>query len=126
MNKIKCEIFKQDSQDGMSFIQLDCGSERLGVMSLDEGWKVGEIVWANFKESDVMIALDSRISARNKFYSPILSIVHNSILARVVFGFQSYQISSLISYEATKELGLKEGMECFWFVKSNEILLLRG
>lgn len=125
MNKLHCQITKIDSQDGLCFIHLDCEGKTLGVMGLDDGFCVGQSVWANFKESDVMIALNSCISARNKFLSTILCIEHNLILARLTLGFHSHKIFSLISYEALKELQLKAGMECFWFVKSNDILLLR-
>lgn len=125
MNKLLCQIYDIQTQDGIHFIKLGCGDEKLGVMGLAEDFRVGDDVWAHFKESDVMIALDSKISARNKFFSSIVSITHNSILARVVFDFHHSLISSLISYEAVLELGLKEGMKCYWFVKSSEILLLR-
>lgn len=126
MNKLECKIVDIQTQDGIDFVKLECGANRLGVMGLAQKLKIGQRVYAIFKESDVMIALTPNISARNKFSSPILSITHNSILARVVLDFSPYQISSLISYEAVIELGLKEEMECFWFVKSSEILLLDG
>ncbi|WP_027327643.1 hypothetical protein [Helicobacter pametensis] len=126
MNRLECLVLEVKTQDGICFVKLDCCSQILGVLSLEDDLREGEKVWANFKESDVMVALDSKISARNKFYSPIVSIEHNLILSRITFDFCGYKISSLISYEASLELGLQEGMECFWFVKSNEILLLRN
>lgn len=125
MNQLIGEIVSLKEAEGIAFVKVQGEEFALGVMMLKGGLKVGERVKASFKESDVMIASkDSpNISARNKFLSPICSITHNGVLARVIFDFCGCEINSLISYEALLELGAKEGGEFFWFVKSNEIIL---
>lgn len=125
MNQLLGEIVSIKEAEGIAFVRVQGEGFALGVMTLKGGLKVGDRVRASFKESDVMIACkDSpNISARNKFLSPIHSITHNGVLARVKFDFFGCEISSLISYEALLELGVKEGGEFFWFVKSNEIIL---
>lgn len=125
MNQLIGEIIQIKEAEGIAFIKVQGEGFALGVMTLKGGLKVGESVRASFKESDVMIASkDSlNISARNKFLSCVLSIADNGVLARVEFEFNATAIASLISYEALKELEIKEGEEFFWFVKSNEIIL---
>ncbi len=123
MNELECEVIGIQKEDQLCLIKLRHQGGIFGVMSLGDGFEPLQKVRIHFKESDVMLARTSQISARNKFLSPILSITHNSIMARVVLGFLNEKIYSLVSLEAIRELGLEEGMECFWFVKSNEIIL---
>lgn len=125
MNQLLGEIISIKEAEGIAFVRVQGEGFALGVMTLKGGLKVGDRVRASFKESDVMIACkDSpNISARNKFLSSIHSITHNGVLVRVVFNFCCCEISSLISYEALRELEIKENEEFFWFVKSNEIIL---
>lgn len=127
MNQLIGEIVAIKEAEGIAFVRVQGEGFVLGVMTLRGGLEVGERVRASFKESDVMIAgrESGKISARNKFLSPIHSITHNEVLARVKFGFCGSEISSLISYEACRELEVVEGEEFFWFVKSSEIILER-
>lgn len=127
MNQLIGEIVAIKEAEGIAFIRVQGEGFVLGVMTLRGGLGVGERVRASFKESDVMVAhkQSEKISARNKFLSPIHSITHNEVLARVKFEFCGGEISSLISYEACKELEIEVGDEFFWFVKSNEIILER-
>lgn len=125
MNQLIGEIASIKEAEGIAFIKVQAEGFSLGVMALKSGLCEGEKVRASFKESDVMIANKNsgNLSARNKFLSPILSLSHNGVLARVKFDFFGNEIYSLISYEAIEELEIKEGEEFFWFVKSNEIIL---
>lgn len=127
MNELVGEIVAIKESEGIAFIKVQGEGFVLGVMTLRGGLEVGERVRASFKDSDVMVAhkQSGKISARNKFLSPILSISHNEVLARVKFGFYGREIYSLISYEACKELEIGVGEEFFWFVKSSEIILER-
>lgn len=127
MNELEGEIVAIKESEGIAFIKVQGEGFVLGVMTLRGGLRVGERVRASFKDSDVMVAhkQSGKISARNKFLSPILSISHNEVLARVKFRFCGREIHSLISYEACKELEIGVGEEFFWFVKSSEIILER-
>lgn len=127
MNDLVGEIVAIKESEGIAFIKVQGEGFVLGVMTLRGGLEVGERVRASFKDSDVMVAhkQSGKISARNKFLSPILSISRNEVLARVKFGFCGSEIHSLISYEACKELEIGVGEEFFWFVKSSEIILER-
>ena len=123
MNRILCQIVKKTEEEGIIFLNLDFCGEKLGVMSVGGDFKLSQNVWAEFKESDVMISLSPNISARNKFFSKVKTISHNSILSRVVFDFHNQEIFSLISYEAVRDLKIKEGEFYYWFVKSSGIVL---
>lgn len=125
MNQLLGRVVSIKEAEGIAFLRVQVEEFILGVMALGGRVREGERVRVVFKESDVLIAHQSSgaISARNKFLCPILSITHNGVLARVEFEFCAKTITSLVSYEAIKELELREGEQFFWFVKSNEIIL---
>lgn len=125
MNQLVGKILSLKQSEGIAFVKVEGNGFCLGVMTLGNDLKEGERVRACFKDSDVMIAHKSsgKLSARNKFLSLVRHISHDEVLARVEFEFNATAIASLISYEALKELEIKEGEEFFWFVKSNEIIL---
>lgn len=123
MNELECEIIDIQEEGDFCFIKLNYQGMKLGVMNLGGGFSIGQKVIALFKDSDVLLALSPAVSARNKFLSRIISISHNSIMARVALAFGDISIFSLISLEAVRELGLQEGSECYWLIKSNEIVL---
>lgn len=127
MNQLFGVVSDYHEADGISFVKVDSGEIKLGVMSLGKKWSIGDQVRAYFKESDVLIAhkQSQKLSARNKFLSPVYSVEENGVLARIEFDFFGKKISSLISYEAFLELGITPGEEFLWFVKSNEIILER-
>lgn len=129
MNEIPCTITKIIQDDGIAFVNLvsDKKSYVLKAMLLVGGdkLKVEKKVKAVFKESEVMICDKnySKISARNRFVSPVVSIEHTQAIARVRFEFEDSEISSLISKDAFIELDIKVGEEFAWFVKSSEVML---
>lgn len=123
VNELECEIIAIQEEENFCFIKLDFEGMKLGVMNLGGGFRVGQKVLAIFKDSDVLLALSPHVSARNKFLSRIVAISHNSIMARVTLEFRGIFVFSLVSFEAVRELGLQEGSECYWLIKSNEIIL---
>lgn len=127
MNKLCGVVSSTQETHGIVFVKIDVEGFTLGVMSLGREWKVGESVNIYFKESDVMVAhKDSpKLSARNKFLSPVVLVVQDGVLARIEFQFGKHKIYSLISSEACRELEIKEKEEFIWFVKSSEIILER-
>lgn len=127
MNKLHGTVISFKEAQGITFVKVDTQGFVLGVMSLGGDWRVGERVRVYFKESDVMIAHKSsfKLSARNKFLSPVVSVSENGVLARIEFVFGQEKICSLISAEAYEELEIRENEEFIWFVKSNEIILER-
>lgn len=129
MNEIPCVIKEIIEDGGIAFVSLLSSKKGhiLKAMLLVGGdkLKVGKKINAVFKESEVMICDKDyyKISARNRFISPVLSVEYTQAIARVKFEFENSEISSLISREAYNELGIEIGKEFGWFVKSSEVML---
>ncbi|HUH42253.1 MAG TPA: hypothetical protein VLZ29_03985 [Sulfurimonas sp.] len=96
------------------------------ILSSSESYEVSQRVDLLFKENEVMVAtVESKVSARNSFVSKIIEIEEGEILANVTFDFHGLRISSIITKEALKDLACCVGDESRWFVKSNEISILK-
>jgi len=97
------------------------------ILSSNESYKVADRVELLFKESEVMVAtIESKVSARNSFVSKIIEIEEGEILANVTFSFYGSKISSIITREALKDLSCSVGDDSRWFIKSNEVSILRA
>ncbi|PAF47947.1 hypothetical protein BKH41_06695 [Helicobacter sp. 12S02232-10] len=127
MNKIPCIVENILYDEGIIFIKLAFANHFLSAMLLDGGhtFYKGLQLNAVFKESEVMVCDPSyfKISARNRFVSKVLRTEVSCAIARVIFEFEGREISSLISAEAYKELGIDIGKVFGWFVKSSEVML---
>lgn len=65
VNELECEIIAIQEEENFCFIKLNFEGLILGVMNLGCGFKIGQKVSATFKDSDVLLALSPRVSARN-------------------------------------------------------------
>lgn len=86
--------------------------------------EVGGEAIAIIKATEVMIALgDFIISARNKFSGKITSVTEGAVNSVVTLSFgQDKVITSIISNNAVKELGLEEGKEAVAVVKATSVM----
>lgn len=125
MNKILCTITDIISDGKVTLVSMCFKEHIFTAMLLDHHLEVGMRVNALFKESEVMICDSSysKISARNRFVSKVLSVYKNKTIARVVFEFEGEVISSLVSAAAISELMITEGSIFGWFVKSSEVMI---
>ena len=82
-------------------------------------------VYAVVKATEVMIATQRvRISARNQVRGTIADIREGAVNGMVLLDIgRGQQISSTISMEAMRELGLKKGMEAFAVFKSTSVMI---
>ena len=132
MNKLKGKISGIQSSENISFIQVEVegdvfSSMQLEGKSLKSEYKTGDTVTLLFKETEVGIAkhLKGMISLRNRFKGVIREIKKGPILARVLLGYRTSMIESLISTQSSEAMKLIEGEEVEWLVKSNEMMLLK-
>lgn len=125
MNKIQCTIIDIISDHQITLVSMQSKEHIFSAMLLDHHLEIGMKVNVLFKESEVMICDSSysKISARNRFVSRVLSVHKNRIIARVVFEFEGGIISSLVSAIAIDELMIAEGLMFGWFVKSSEVMI---
>lgn len=64
------------------------------------------------------------ISARNCIKGTIKSITKGPVMAEIVLDIgNGIQITSVITANATENLGLKEGKEAYAVVKSSEVMI---
>lgn len=125
MNKIQCTITDIISDEHIALVSMHSKDHIFTAMILDHHLEVGMKVNALFKESEVMICDSSysRISARNRFVSKVLSVHRDKTIARVLFEFEGGVISSLVSSVAIDEMMIAEGLIFGWFVKSSEVMI---
>lgn len=125
MNKILCTITDIVSDGQITMVSMRSKENIFTAMILDHSLEVGMRVNALFKESEVMICDSSysKISARNRFVSKVLSVHKNKTIARVVFEFEGGVVSSLVFSAAIEELMINEGLVFGWFVKSSEVMI---
>jgi molybdopterin-binding protein len=66
------------------------------------------------------------ISGRNKLLGKITEVRFDGLLAQVSIDVSGQTITSIITSEAARDLGLKEGMQVYALVKATEVMVVRG
>jgi len=64
-----------------------------------------------------------RISGRNQIVGQIVSVQIEGLLAQVVLAVGDQKITSIITAEAVRELGLKKGQTAAALVKSTDVMI---
>ena len=125
MNQIQATITNIKKENNVAFVKLEdkCGNIFSVLMLDDKHIKAGLECDIVFKESEVMVAKSTDLSARNRFEGKVQNIEEDSIFARIYFDFYGTNIHSLITKEARYELNINIGDTFIWFIKSNELML---
>ena len=71
------------------------------------------------------VGLDA-ISGRNKLRGEISEIRFEGLLVQVVIDIGDQQITSIITSEAARALGLKQGVAVYALIKATEVMIIRG
>ncbi|HEX5082797.1 MAG TPA: TOBE domain-containing protein [Blastocatellia bacterium] len=66
------------------------------------------------------------ISGRNKLFGKVVEIRYEGLLAQVSIEIGGQTITSIITSDAARELGLKKGVSVYALVKSTEVMVIRG
>ncbi len=64
-----------------------------------------------------------RVSGRNQLVGKIVSIRIEGLLAQVVLAIDDQQITSIITADAARELGLKTGQTAAALIKSTDVMI---
>ena len=67
-----------------------------------------------------------KLSARNVIKSKVLAVEEGAVNAHIVLEAGSNKLSSTITLEAPKELGLEEGKEVYAIIKSSNVIVAKG
>jgi molybdopterin-binding protein len=71
------------------------------------------------------VGLDA-ISGRNKLPGTVTDIRYDGLLAQVTIDVGGHEITSIITSDAARSLGLKDGVSVFALVKATEVMVIRG
>ncbi len=66
------------------------------------------------------------ISGRNKLLGTITQVRVEGLLAQVTLDVGGQTITSIITSNACRELGLRKGMRAFALIKATEVMVIRG
>jgi len=130
MNSIEAEIQEIKTDQQLCLIQAKYHGLVLSAVLLlsDELKKLqkGQNIQLLFKETETMLCTEntSNLSVQNKIPCKVVSIHVGEILSRVILLFHEQHLSAVITSNAVKQLGVKEGDNIFALVKSNELTLL--
>jgi molybdopterin-binding protein len=70
------------------------------------------------------VGLDA-ISGRNKLYGKITEIRFEGLLVQVTIDIGGHQITSIITSDSARALGLKEGVSVYALIKATEVMVIR-
>lgn len=71
------------------------------------------------------VGLDA-ISGRNKLPGTITDLHYEGLLVQVTIDVAGHEITSIITSDAARSLGLKEGVQVYALVKATEVMVIRG
>ena len=66
------------------------------------------------------------ISGRNKLFGKITEMRYDGLLAQVSIEIGGQTITSIITSDAARDLGLKKGTSVYALVKATEVMVIRG
>lgn len=71
------------------------------------------------------VGLDA-ISGRNKLFGKITEMRYEGLLAQISIEVGGQTITSIITSDAARDLGLKKGVSVYALVKATEVMVIRG
>ena len=130
MNKLTGKIILIESSPHMSMVDIDVEGDVFSSIVLETPASApylqkGNTVTLLFKETEVSIGknLSGLISLRNRFKATVKRLEKSEILTKVFLHYRSREIVSIISTRSVQKLGLIDGDEVEWLIKTNEVSL---
>ena len=66
------------------------------------------------------------ISGRNKLLGTVTEVKFEGLLAQITMSIGGQLITSIITRDASEQLGLKKGVRAFALIKATEVMMIRG
>lgn len=130
MNTIQGEIKSVTVHKNLTLVKVQAGSYTMSSIVIDTPdsatyLKEGESVNVIFKETEVILGVERnlQISLQNKFYGKVISIETGNLLGRVVIETELGPITSIVTANAVRQLGLAVGGTAVAMIKTNEVML---
>jgi molybdopterin-binding protein len=90
------------------------GHHRVPVEALNE-----------FLPQSVAITSTTRVSVRNQLLGTVLEVTVEGLLARVVLSVGHQRVTAIITADAVRELGIKQGEQAVALIKATEVMIGR-
>ncbi|MBA3442318.1 MAG: helix-turn-helix transcriptional regulator [Pyrinomonadaceae bacterium] len=87
--------------------------------------EVERLTGADHAKSRKPIGLEA-ISGRNKLLGKVTEVRYEGLLAQITIDVGGQEITSIITSDATRSLGLKRGVTVHALVKATEVMVIRG
>lgn len=71
------------------------------------------------------VGLDA-ISGRNKLPGTVTELRYEGLLVQVTIDVGGHEITSIITSDAARSLGLEEGISVYALIKATEVMVIRG
>ena len=65
------------------------------------------------------------ISGRNQLLGSVLEVTVEGLLAKVVLAVGNQRVTSIITADAVRDLGLKPGVQAIALIKATEVMIIR-
>jgi len=132
VNKLIGKVVLVETSLHMSMVDIDVEGDVFSSIVLETPstapyLKQGNPIALAFKETEVSIGkgLSGLISLRNRFKARIKGLEKSDILTKVILDYKGKEIISIISTRSAQKLGLTDGDEVEWLVKTNEVSLIK-
>jgi molybdate transport system regulatory protein len=135
MNVLPGEIVGIDTEEGISLVKVRLETMVFTSIVLDTPSDSPYLVKGHpvsllFKETEVIIARSPiTVSVRNRIECRIIKLRAGKLLSELTLGFagmetgRQYEIRSIITSEACRQLDLKENEQVIALIKTNEVSL---
>lgn len=130
MNILKGKIEAITVNGSLSLVHVKVKDTRLSAIVIDTPetvsyLKIGHSIDVIFKETEVIIGMgvEHQISLQNKLEGTVQSIESGSLLSKLILDTQAGQVTSIITTNAVKQLGLQTGSQITAMIKTNEMML---
>ncbi|MBF0512201.1 MAG: TOBE domain-containing protein [Candidatus Omnitrophica bacterium] len=132
MNKLTGKIISVESSSHMSMVDVDVNGDVFCSIVLETPvsapyLKQGGDITLLFKETEVSIGknLSGLISLRNRFKAMISRVEKSGLLTKIYLDYKGKAVISIISTRSSEKLGLIQGDDVEWLVKTNEVSLIK-
>ncbi|MBA3355709.1 MAG: TOBE domain-containing protein [Pyrinomonadaceae bacterium] len=66
------------------------------------------------------------MSGRNKLPGTVTELRYEGLLVQVTIDVKGHEITSIITSDSARALGLKEGVQVYALIKATEVMVIRG
>lgn len=130
MNVLSGKISSVTPSGDLSLVKVDCSGVMISAIVIDTPatapyLQTGHLIKLLFKETEVIIGKghEHEISLQNRLNGEITHIEEGKLLSKITITAVTGPITSIITTNAVRQLGLAKGAKVSALIKTNEIML---